>query len=224
MKIDAIRMQIELWHSLGLINLDEYFFLIASLLESADKVANTASVYEAYLKKIKPSANKELIITPLEYVISKKKATYKVYNEDSNNLIQSINGDILYLDPPYNTRKYNTNYHMLETIALYDNPEINGKSGVRVDNNKKSSYSLKRKAKSALEELIEKANFKYIFLSYNNEGIIPFNEIERIFKRYGEYSIESTKYKRFKSNKDEKRIMKKGEVVEFIHCLKKWER
>ena len=224
MKIDAIRMQIELRYSQRLINLDEYYFLIASLLESSDKVANTASVYEAYLKKIKPSANKELIITPLESVISNKKATYEVYNEDSNNLIESIKGDILYLDPPYNTRKYNTNYHMLETIALYDNPEIKGKTGIRVDDNKKSNYSLKRKAKTALEELIEKANFKYIFLSYNNEGIIPFDEIERIFKKYGEYSIESTKYKRFKSNKGEKTNMKKGEVVEFVHCLKKWEK
>lgn len=224
MKIDSARMQIELWYQDNLINLNEYYFLISSLIESADKVANTASVYEAFLKKIKSSASKELVITPLEYVINHNGANYEVYNEDSNILINSIKGDVLYLDPPYNTRRYHTNYHMLETIALYDNPEIKGKTGLRVDDSKKSDFSLKRKAALALEDLIEKADFKYIFLSYNNEGIITFDDIEKIFKKYGEYSVVSTEYKRFKSDKDDRRNIKKGGVVEHIHYLKKWEK
>ena len=55
-KIDAIRKQIEQWKVENEVSEDEYYFLLASLIESADKVANTASVYGAYLKKLKKSS------------------------------------------------------------------------------------------------------------------------------------------------------------------------
>jgi adenine-specific DNA-methyltransferase len=54
----------------------------------------------------------------------------QIFNEYIN-LIEKISGDILYLDPPYNQRQYATNYHMLKTIAKYDNPIIHGKTGLR---------------------------------------------------------------------------------------------
>ena len=52
-KIDAIRQKIEVWNEERKIDTTVYFHLLASLVESADKVANTASVYGAYLKKSK---------------------------------------------------------------------------------------------------------------------------------------------------------------------------
>ena len=73
---------------------------------------------------MKKSAEKPIVINPLELIFKNKK--YEVYNKDSKELIKEIKGDILYLDPPYNTRKYDTNYHILETIALYENPKIKG--------------------------------------------------------------------------------------------------
>ena len=116
MKIDAIRSKIEKWKNIEFINEEEYFFLLASLLESADKVANTASVYGAYLKHIKKSAQKELTLKPAEFEINENK--HEIFNEDANTLIKKIKGDILYLDPPYNAREYGANYHLLNTIAL----------------------------------------------------------------------------------------------------------
>jgi adenine-specific methyltransferase len=220
-KIDAIRLKIEEWKEKKLINDSEYFYLIASLIESADKVANTASVYEAFLKKIKKTAQKELTLLPLDIVISNNKTKNQVFNKDANVLIREIKGDILYLDPPYNTRKYNTNYHMLETIALYDNPKIKGKTGVRVDKEKISKYSSKKEARFAFKNLIENADFKYILLSYNDEGIISLEEIEEIMSKYGKYSRKEMKYKRFKADKDSNREHKKDSVVEYIHCLEK---
>lgn len=220
-KIDAIRIQIEKWKQLELLTKEEYCFLIASLIESADKVANTASVYEAFLKKIKKTAQKELIFEPVETIISNTTKSHAVFNRDANDLVRSIKGDILYLDPPYNTRKYNTNYHMLETIALYDNPIIKGKTGVRVDESKKSRYSSKREAKHAFEDLIKNASFKYILLSYNDEGIMSIQEIEQIMSKYGVYSRKEKEYKRFKADKNENRNHKKDSVIEYIHCLKK---
>ena len=215
MKIDAIRIQIENWKKENLLSENEYDYLITCLLEAADKVANTASVYEAFLKKIKNSALKDLVIEPLEIITSTKNNI--VYNEDANTLIKKIKGDILYLDPPYNTRKYDTNYHILETIALYDNPLIKGKTGVRADTSKRSRFCMKKEALNALEEIIKDANFKYILLSYNNEGIISTKDIENIMKKYGRYEKYTKRHKRFKA--DNNRNYTTNYTIEYIHCL-----
>lgn len=215
--IDAIRTKIEEWKKEESIDENEYYFLISSLIESADKVANTASVYEAFLKKLKKSAQKRLILEPIEVLISNN--NYKVYNKDCNKLINEIKGDILYMDPPYNTRKYDTNYHILETIALYDNPKIKGKTGVRCETTKKSKYCTKKEAALAFEELIKNANFKYILLSYNDEGIISAEEIKRIMSKYGKYKCYEKKHRRFKADKNRDYI--KDFTIEYIHCLEK---
>lgn len=216
-KIDAIRMKIEKWKKKNLINENEYYYLIACLIEASDKVANTASVYEAFLKDLKKSAQKPLILTPLELVFKDKK--YEIYNQNSKELIRKIKGDILYLDPPYNSRKYDTNYHILETIALYDNPKIKGKTGLRVEDTKKSNYCIKDKAKIELEDLIKNAKFKYILLSYNDEGIITEKEIKEIMSKYGTYKKYEKKHKRYKA--DNSREYKKDYTIEYIHCLEK---
>ena len=216
-KIDAVRLKIEKWKNKKLIAENEYFYLLACLIEAADKIANTASVYEAFLKDLKKSAQKPIIINPLELIFKNK--TYEVYNKDSKELIKEIKGDILYLDPPYNSRKYDTNYHILETIALYDNPKIKGKTGVRIEETKKSNYCVKNKAALELEDLIKNAKFKYILLSYNDEGIIPIDPIEAIMKKYGHYKRYEKRHKRFKSDND--REYKKNYTIEYIHCLEK---
>ena len=167
-KIDTVRQKIEYWKNKGELTDNQYYFLLASLLESADKVANTASVYGAFLKHIKRSAQKNMIVEPAMFTINNNK--HLVYNTDSNELIKKIEGDILYLDPPYNTRQYGANYHLLNTIAKYDNFVPKGKTGL--PNYIKSDYCSKNKVKQAFEVLIKKAQFKYIFLSYNNEGLM----------------------------------------------------
>ncbi|MEY4504213.1 MAG: hypothetical protein RL154_506, partial [Pseudomonadota bacterium] len=103
-KIDAIRLKINEWYKTKKIDNDDYYFLLASLLESADKVANTASVYGAYLKHLKKSASATIELKSAEYEINDN--SHDVYNEDANVLIKKIDGDILYLDPPYNAREY----------------------------------------------------------------------------------------------------------------------
>lgn len=218
-KIDAIRLKIKLWKNKGYIQEREYFYLLACLIEAADKVANTASVYEAFLKQLKPSASKELTLIPLNYDVIEGNHMYLAFNEDAEELLSHVKGDILYLDPPYNSRKYDTNYHILETIALYDNPKIKGKTGMRDENSKRSLFCIKNKAAGYLESLIKRANFKYIFLSYNDEGIIPLEEIERIFSKYGAYSKEEIDYRRFKA--DSNREYKKAKTIEYLHCLVK---
>lgn len=217
-KIDAIRLQIEHWKQTKKISKNAYFFYLASLIESADKVANTASVYGAYLKKIKKSAQKTLLLEPaiFETTINSQ----KVYNTNSNELIKKIKGDILYLDPPYNARQYGSNYHLLNTIAKYDVFSPVGKTGLR--NYFKSSYCKKNEVLKSFEDLIKMANFNYIFLSYNNEGLMSENEIKNIMAKYGKYSLKTTKYQRFKADKTKNRNHKATETVEFLHILEKY--
>ena len=218
-KIDSIRDKIEKWYKSNLINVNEYYYLITCLLESADKVANTASVYEAFLKNIKRKAQETLELKELPILINKDTSNI-VYKEDCNDLIKHISGDILYMDPPYNERKYSTNYHILETIAYGDMPEIKGKAGVRCDG-VISKFNSRRNALNALEDIIKNAKFKYIFLSYNDEGIMKIDDIKRIMEKYGKYKRYEKNHKRYKASKDKE--IEKRTTIEYLHVLIKEE-
>jgi len=217
-RIDAIRLKIRDWKFKNIISDDEYFYLLASLLESADKVANTTSVYSAYLKKLKSTAQKPLILktqSSLDLWKEKKIPNHQVYNEDACALIKNISGDILYLDPPYNGRQYGANYHLLNTIALYKPFKPKGKTGQR--DYYKSKFCKKAEVARVFRELIKNAQFKYIFLSYNNEGLMSPLEIRDILCEFGKYSVVSTPYKRYKSSN----LKASKETQEFIHILEK---
>lgn len=216
-KIDACRQQIETWKASEEISENLYYFLLASLLESADKVANTASVYGAFLKKIKTSAAKELVIQPAEFVETEN--AHQVFQEDANKLIQQIEGDILYLDPPYNSRQYGANYHLLTTIAKYDTFAPKGKTGLR--DYYKSVYCKRKEVAAEFEELIKQAKFSYIFLSYNNEGLMPPEVIRTMMSKYGKYSLATKNYQRFKADKTENRKHKANATIEYLHILEK---
>ncbi|MEA3491979.1 MAG: DNA adenine methylase [Campylobacterota bacterium] len=216
-KIDAMRQKIEEWRAEESIDEDQYFFLLASLIESADKVANTASVYGAYLKHLKRSAQQKLLLKPASFDIYG--AGHEVYHEDANTLISKISGDILYMDPPYNQRQYGANYHILNTIARYDTFVPQGKTGLR--SYIRSDYCKKSVVKSSFEALIERADFNYIFLSYNNEGIMRSEEVESIMCKYGNYRLETTQYQRFKADKSENRNHKADATTEYLHILEK---
>lgn len=214
-KIDTMRTKIETWKNDRTIDNDTYYFLLCSLLESADKVANTASVYGAYLKRLKKSAQKEIVIEPAEYELNVN--MHKVFNEDANTLIQKIKGDILYLDPPYNARQYGANYHLLNTIAEYKKFMPKGKTGLR--DYFKSKYCSASTVKNEFENLIKNAQFKYIFFSYNNEGLMSVDDVKKIMSKYGQYDAVQIKYQRFKA--DSARFNKADTTTEYLHILEK---
>ncbi|MDD3066180.1 MAG: DNA adenine methylase [Endomicrobiaceae bacterium] len=216
-KCDAIRIKIEEWKNNKSINNNEYYFLLATLIETIDKYANTASVYGAYLKKLKKTARKTIVLKPAELIINDK--DHKVFNEDINQLIQKIEGDILYLDPPYNQRQYATNYHLLETIAKYDNPEIHGKTGLRNYESQKSFYCSRSKVKTTFRNLIANAKVKYIFLSYNNEGLMTVNDIKEIMSTHGKYGYFAKAHSRFKADKNENRDYRADKTTEYLHYV-----
>jgi adenine-specific DNA-methyltransferase len=217
-KIDTIRTKIKEWYDKNEIDDDLYYFLLASLIESADKVANTASVYGAFLKHIKKSASKELILEPACFIENDN--FHQVFNEDSNELIKKISGDILYLDPPYNQRQYSANYHLLNTISKYEPFTPKGKTGLPAYN--RSSYCKKSEVKRSFKELIKNADFKYIFLSYNNEGLMSKEDVKSIMQKYGKYDLKIKEYQRFKADKTVNRIHKADSTFEHLHILEKY--
>jgi adenine-specific DNA-methyltransferase len=217
MRCDAIRQKIEDWKKENIISDNEYYFLITSLVESIDKYANTASVYGAFLKQLKKTARNSLVLKPAELIINDQ--DHEVFNEDINEVSKKINGDILYLDPPYNQRQYATNYHILETIAKYDSPEIHGKTGLREYQNQKSLYCSRTKAKQAFKDLILKAKVKYIFLSYNNEGIMTLDDIKEVMSLRGKYGLFTKEYNRFKADKSENRNYTANKTTEYVHYV-----
>lgn len=214
-KIDTIRLKIEEWKNENKIDDRTYYFLLCSLIESADKVANVASVYGAYLKKLKKTAQKVFILEKSDFKINSNE--HEVFNENANDLIKKISGDILYLDPPYNSRQYSSNYHLLNTIAEYKTFVPKGVTGLRDYN--RSKYCSISTVKTEFEELIKNSAFKYIFLSYNNEGLMSVDEIKSIMSKYGKYDLAQTNYQRFKA--DSNRKNKANSTIEYLHILEK---
>lgn len=200
--IDFIRQSIEDWYINEKITENEKYFLIASLIESVSKVANVAGVYGAYLKTWDPRAVKKMVYLPIDtqpYVDN----LAEIYNDDILNVIRKVSGDILYLDPPYTKNQYSVQYHLLETIALYDNPIIKGKTGARDMREQSSCFSKNGEVQIAFEELIANAKFKHIILSYSSDGLMSKEYIESVLKRYGKkdtYEFKKFSYRRYKNS------------------------
>jgi adenine-specific DNA-methyltransferase len=213
-KADAIRQAIEKWREQELITEQEYFYLLCSLLEAIDQVANTASVYGAFLKKFKASALKPLRLKPL--TLSNHVTGCQVFNLDANELIKEIECDVLYLDPPYNHRQYGANYHVLETIAAYDNPRLTGVTGMR--DYPRSRYCQPQVAIEALEDMVRRAQTKHILLSYNDEGVLNLEDVRRILSLRGEPRTFETAYNRFKA--DNEREYKRDTTIEYVHYVR----
>ena len=220
-KCDGMRLALDDMRARGDISEDEFFFLLATILVSMDRVANTASVYGAFLKQLKRSAQKPLELVPAAILPGTRE--YHAYNEEGVALAARTQGDILYLDPPYNSRQYSSNYHMLETIARYDAPRLRGQTGLRADDSgQKSDFCSVARVGAALESLVRDANYRYIFLSYNNEGLLPLESIREVMSRYGDYDVSMRAYRRFKADKDENRNHRGATTTEYLHSLVKW--
>ena len=214
-KVDAVRQQIEAWREDGLITEDEYFTLLLSLLEAVSKVTNISGTYGAYLKSWDARTYKDLTLEPFTPIASDKE--HIVYQEDANRLVERIDCDILYIDPPYNSRQYITNYHLLETVARYDNPFVYGKTGMRPYSEvEKSAYCSKGACLPAFAALIARARSQHIIVSYNSEGIMSVAEIIEVLGQKGETpKLIPIDYRRFKSNSNGAHKNKQG-VQEYL--------
>jgi adenine-specific DNA methyltransferase len=158
-KIGVIREIIEQANEL---NEKERAILLASLLYSIDRIANTVGHYEAYIKNTNLEDRFSFdLIHPY-----KTDSEIKIFRANANELAKTLDCDIVYLDPPYNSRQYSRFYHLLENITKWDKPQLYGTAQKPLPENM-SDYC-KTKALSAFTDLIEKLKCNYILVSYNN--------------------------------------------------------
>lgn len=163
-KIGYIRDDIEIKFAKNEINEYERSYLISSLIYSMDRIANTVGHYDAY-RKIGKLEDK-FVMCELEYSRTYNKDN-EIYCKDANELIREIRGDVLYIDPPYNSRQYCDAYHLLENVALWEKPKLSGVA-LKMDRDSMKSDYCGKKALKAFTDLIKNANVKYIVVSYNN--------------------------------------------------------
>lgn len=216
-RIDFIRNTIEQWKNENKISENEYYYLLASLIEAVPSVSNITGTYGAYLKNWDKRAFKKLEL--IQFEIENNGHKNKAYNEDAFILEKYISGDILYIDPPYNSRQYAPNYHILETIARNDKPKLSGVTGIRPYQNQKSPFCSKHEVNDAFEELIRKANFSHIILSYSSSGLMKEEFIEKILKDNGiasTFTLQRIPYRKYKS-----KIYDEREVFEYLFYIQK---
>jgi adenine-specific DNA-methyltransferase len=208
-KIGAIREKINEWFLNDRINTKEKNILLTSLIYAVDKIANTVGHYDAYIKK--DIQEKTLNLQIPEIDISKNKYN-EIYNMDANVLIREIECDVLYIDPPYNSRQYANMYHLLENLALNQKPEVKGVAKKFDTTHLKSGYNQKEAVKF-FEDLIKNAKAKYILFSYNNMGSkghtrsnarISDDDIFRILSKKGKVKVYEKEYRDFRSGKSKR--------------------
>lgn len=164
MRIGYIRQDIEDEFITGNINERERAILITSLLYAMDKIAKTCGHYDAYRKGAEFDKSLELSV-PVPN--TKNSIDNKCYNVDANQLVKKIYADLIYIDPPYNSRQYCDAYHLIENVARWEKPSVSDVAKKMDRKFLKSDYCTK-KATIAFKDLIEHINARYILLSYNN--------------------------------------------------------
>lgn len=202
LRIDFARCSVEDWKAAGLLNDHEYYYLVACIVEGIPFVSNTSGTYGAFHKTWERRSYKRYELYRL--LVTSNGKSNRSYNKNGVELLKEIQGDILYIDPPYNARQYNSNYHVLETAARYDYPDVKGVTGQRAMEGQKSEFCMKNKVLPAFKDLLANANFSHIILSYSTDGLMTVEEIEEAMKAYGKpetFKIYEIPYRRYKSRK-----------------------
>jgi len=184
MRIDAIRGRVHAWHSEGLIGDDAFYVLVAALIEAADRVANTAGVYAAYIKSWQPNATRALNLEPRLPMRGARGSS--AHLADATDVAEHIGPvDLLYIDPPYNSRQYAGYYHIPEIIArgwFADVPAIRGKTGLvgDVEGTTRSAWCSAKGAEESLRDLLAATEARHVLVSYNSEGILAEAILQRV--------------------------------------------
>jgi adenine-specific DNA-methyltransferase len=208
-KIDGVRTFIE--------SLEEptRTHALGCLIEATSLVSNTTGTFGAWCKKVDARAQKALVVTDYFKVSI---GNHKVVNCDAKTLLSTQTYDIAYLDPPYNTRQYGSNYHVMETIVRADNPTLRGKTGMRDWEDTKSVWCYKGKVATELAETLQCCKCDIVLMSYNNEGLMTKEEIEGIMSVYGKVTTHIFQFPKYKTKTNKNDV-----VTEYLFELNKSE-
>jgi adenine-specific DNA-methyltransferase len=234
MKIDAIRTAIAKWHESGRIDDRQMHYLLAPLICAASFTSNTSGVFKAYHNGWGGKTGtahyrilSELVLKPVQ-----------LYDNEMDNLTLAMDAaelarswssnvgaspDIVYLDPPYNQHPYGSNYHMLNSIALWDCLEVpnitEAKCAIRTDwrTERRSHFNHAAMALPALEDLLDNLDCRWVLMSYSTDGNIDLQALINAFASRGTLAVVANAYKRYRVSSQ--RMSKQSHNVEFVLIL-----
>ena len=185
-RIAGCRNAIHRWHTNGLLSAQETAVLLASLVDAMDRVSNTAGTYYAYLKTWYRKS-----LYPFRFQLirpTRGTSRCKSLFGDARSIVSESHFDVLYLDPPHNSRRYSGYYHLPETICRAGAPRIHGLAGIPDRPGIRSDYNSPRLALNALSTLLQTSSFRLLIFHYADDGLIPPTEIRQLLSTLGELS------------------------------------
>lgn len=213
-RIDAIRERIESWKAEGCIDPAEEAVLLASLIYQASYCSNTSGVFKGFHRGWGGATKTawyriRSVLTLKPPLFQDNTQPNVVLRGDASALAPEIECDIAYLDPPYNQHQYGANYHLLNTIALWDKPELspwisgNGKhdkAAIRTDwrSLRRSPYCYRSTALGAFTELVRRLRSRFTLVSYSTDGIIPVEDMLGVLVQRGALDVAVRSYKRYR--------------------------
>lgn len=203
-KVGYIREQLRKMK--GDLTAKEYAVLLASLIYSIDRRANTLGHFEAYIRK------KIDVQGPFEMrmIDARSYDGVEIYQDDANNLAHHIDVDLTYLDPPYNSRQYSRFYHVYENLVQWKKPPLFG-TAMKPKEENMSDYC-RNSAFTAFTDLVSHIRSRYLVVSYNNtyhskssssENKIKLEQLEEVLGKCGKTMVFNHEFKAFNSGKTE---------------------
>ncbi len=228
--IDAIRQQVAEWRREELIDRAGEQLLLATLIQAADRVANTTGVYASFVKTWQPNASRPIHLRPVRPTVPPAPSARgcSAFRGRAESLVRRAGSfDLLYLDPPYNERQYPGYYHLPELLAQgWDPPPvIRGKTGLIPDDDLRSDWCRRGRCEAVLRSILDLADARHILLSYNDEGLLPRQSIEDAFRAAGDpdsFRVFTRGYRRYRSDADGPDRHYRGDAVrERVYYVRK---
>ncbi len=239
-RIDAIREQLAAWQAAGDINRAELAYVLASLIYAVSYASNTSGVFKGFhngwggktgtaLYRIR---GKLTVTPPVLHDNGQANIACQVDAQQLAGQLPRLAGgvpDIVYIDPPYNQHPYGSNYHVLNTVTLWDSPPLSesilvdgkrtDKSAIRKDwrTERRSPYNSRSDATTAMAELVASLQARWALVSYSTDGNIPLEDMLTILAQRGDVHVFTQSYKRYRVSAP--RMSPKSHNVEFVAAV-----
>jgi len=171
--------------------------VLTALMEAADRVDSTTGLQMAYLKQWAPRAKNDIELRVPDVLPRAAHGKGSAHQLDAFDAA-AIEADLAYIDPPYNQHKYLGNYHVWESLVLWDKPEFYGVACKRVDCRERSSvFNSKPRFRDAFTRLIAGVQARHLLVSFSNEGYLTRPEMEEILGTRGKISVVESDFRRY---------------------------
>jgi adenine-specific DNA-methyltransferase len=236
-RIDAMRELIAQWQEGRLLTRDERAYLLSALVYAVSYVSNTSGVFKGFHHGWGGKTGTALYrirsrIALQPPVLLDNGRDNVALGEDARLLCPRLSRvcggtpDIVYLDPPYNQHPYGSNYHVLNTVVLWDKPplarsiRVDGrvvdKAAIRKDwrTERRSPFNSARHSPAAFADLVGALDARWILVSYSTDGNIDLGELLEVLSRRGAVSVHCNRYKRYRVSTP--RRSARSHTVEFV--------